>query len=275
MTESLHRWRIKKAARKTVVLGSLVSGSIALRRLAAHPKIRVITYHRFGLAERDPYCVRPDDFEEQMRWLAAQRLAVSLDHVLQFVRGERDLADGSVLVTMDDGFSSMVSVAAPVLRRYGIPAVAFVTTGAIGNADAGRDTGEPFMDWGQLAELCASGVTIGSHGHTHRSMAKLDPDEVREEGRRSKKLIEARLGRGVATFAYPYGMRGDESPATAGVLAESGYTSIFISQHGTLQPGANLLRLPRIKIEAGEPLWMYKLLCRGGMDAWSLVDRLL
>ena len=275
MTESTRRWRIKKAARKAVMLGSLASSSIAVRRITGKSRLRVLTYHRFGHAERDPWCVAPQAFGEQMRWLAEQKLAVSLDEVQRFARGEVDLASGSVLVTVDDGLSSVLTEAAPVLRRYRIPAVAFITTQAIGNPDAGKGAGEEFLTWEQVVALDAGGITIGSHGHTHRSMAKLGLDDVREEGRRSKKLIEAHLGREVASFAYPFGMRNDESPATAKALAECGYTNIFISQHGAIQQGANPLRLPRIKVEAGEPLWTFKLLCKGGMDAWALADSLL
>lgn len=275
MTESVHRWRIKKAARKAVVLGSFASSSIAVRRLTGGTRVRAITYHRFGHADRDPWCVVPHAFDEQMRWLAEHKLAVSLDDVLRFARGEIQLASGSVLVTMDDGFSSVLTEAAPVLRRYRIPAVAFITTQAIGDPDAGKGAGEAFLTWEQVAALSAAGVTIGSHGHTHRSMAKLSLDEVRVEGLQSRQLIEAHLGKGVTSFAYPYGMRNDESPATARILAECGYSTIFISQHGTIDQGVNPLRLPRIKVEAGEPLWMFKLLCEGGMDAWSLADKVL
>lgn len=275
MTESVGRWRIKKAARKAVMLGSLASSSIAVRRMTGKPRVRVLTYHRFGHVDRDPWCVAPQAFEEQMRWLSGQKLAVSLDDVLRFARGEVELAGGSILVTMDDGLSSVLTGAAPVLRRYGIPAVLYITTEAIGNPDAGKGAGEEFLTWEQVAALSAGGMTIGSHGHTHRSMARLRPDEVRVEGRQSKELIEARLGKAVTSFAYPFGMRGDESPSTEAVLAECGYRSVFISQHGTIQKGANPLRLPRIKVEAGEPLWMFKLLCKGGMDAWALADSLL
>ena len=275
MTESLYRWRVKKAARKAVMLGSLASSSIAIRRLTNNSRVRALTYHRFGHADRDPYCVTPQAFDEQMRWVAEQRLAVTLDDVLRFARGEIELATGSVLITMDDGFGSVASVAAPILRRYRIPSVAYVTTEAIGNAAAGRGAGEPFLTWEQVVSLSAEGMAIGSHGHTHRSMAKLDPDAVCEEGRLSKNLIEAHISKEITTFAYPYGMRMDENRRTAKIMADCGYSSVFISQHGTIQQGTNPMRLPRIKVEAGEPLWMFKLLCKGGMDAWSLADMVL
>ena len=275
MTESLYRWRVKKAARRAVVLGSLASSSIAVRRLAGKPRVRAITYHRFGHVAHDPWWVPPHVFDEQMRWLAEQRLAISLNDLLRFAHGEIDLATGSVLVTIDDGSSSVSTVAAPILRRYGIPAVAYIATYAIGNPDAGKGAGEPFLTWEQVAALSASGMTIGSHSLTHRSMAKLTPGEIRDEGQRSKELIEANIGKEVTSFAYPFGMRRDESPLTERILAECGYSSVFISQHGTIELGANLLRLPRIKVEAGEPLWMFKLLCAGGMDAWGLADKVL
>ena len=112
MTVSVLRWVVKKAARRATVLASVVSGSLHLRRLVARgPVVRVLTYHRFGDAERDPWCVSARDFEQQMHWLAERRLAVSLDDIERFVRGEQDLADGSVLVTMDDGYSSVLHVA--------------------------------------------------------------------------------------------------------------------------------------------------------------------
>jgi hypothetical protein len=106
MSESPQRWYVKKAARKAVVLGSFASSSIAVRRMAGATRVRVLTYHRFGHTERDPWCVAPEAFEAQMRWLAEQKLAVSLDEVVRFARGELELANGSVLVTMDDGFKS-------------------------------------------------------------------------------------------------------------------------------------------------------------------------
>jgi len=103
-------------------------------------------------------------------------------------------------------------------------------------------------------------------------VAKLAPPAAYEEGDRSKQLLELHLGAPISSFAYPFGMRTDESETTAKLLSECVYTSIFIAQHGTLRRGANLARLPRVKVEGGEPSWMFKLLCRGGMDGWKLFD---
>ncbi len=270
MTVSVHRWVVKKAARFAMVLGSFVTGSLVLRKLTGRgPTIRVLTYHRFGDAVRDPWCVSAEIFEEQMRWLAERKLAVSLDDVVRFVRGEIELPDGSVLVTMDDGFSSVLNIAAPIMKRHGIPSVAYVTTSFMGTTSI---SGERYLTWDEVARLPAAGVTVGSHAHTHRSVAKLKAQDALEEGQRSKQLLEQHLGAPIGSFAYPFGMRTDESPETARMLTDCGYTSVFIAQHGTLRRGADLARLPRVKVEGGEPPWMFKLLCQGGMDAWKIFD---
>ncbi len=270
MTVSVHRWLIKKAARIAMVLGSFVTGSLVLRKLAGRgPTIRVLTYHRFGDAVRDPWCVSATVFEEQMRWLADKKLAVSLDDVERFVRGEIKLPDGAVLVTMDDGFSSVLHIAAPIMQRHRIPSVAYVTTSFMGTTSI---SGERYLTWDEVKRLPAAGVTVGSHAHTHRSVAKLSPQDALDEGQRSKELLEEHLGAPIRSFAYPFGMRTDESAETARMLSGCGYSSVFIAQHGTLRCGADLARLPRVKVEGGEPLWMFKLLCRGGMDGWKLFD---
>lgn len=267
MTIARHRWWAKKSARRAMVAGSWIARPLQSIGTTP-PTVRVLTYHRFGPCDHDPWCVNPSDFEAQMAWLASRRLAVSLDDVLAFVRGEQPLADGSVLVTMDDGYSSVWTTAAPIMQRHGIPSVAFVTTGLVG-VEGGI---ERYLRWDEVGRLHEAGITVGSHAHTHRSLAKLTPDEAREEGMHSKQLLEHCIGRTVDTFAYPFGMRPDESPETAALLTACGYRSVFIAQHGVVQAGAALARLPRIKVEGGDPLWLFKQLCAGGMDHWRHVD---
>jgi len=270
MSISLLRWVVKKVARRAMVAASVVSGSLGLRRLFGRgPVVRVLTYHRFGDAHRDPWCVDAANFEAQMRWLAERRLAVSLDDIERFVRGEIDLPHGAVLVTMDDGFSSVLHIAAPIMQRHGIPSVAYVTTGFVGTVSA---SGERYLTWDEVARLSAAGITVGSHAHTHRSMAQLSLSDALDEAVRSKQLLEQHIARPVRSFAYPFGMRPDESPATAGMLSGAGYSTVFIAQHGTLQRGADLARLPRVKVEGGDPMWLFRWLCRGGMDGWKLFD---
>jgi hypothetical protein len=62
---------------------------------------------------------------------------------------------------------------------------------------------------------------------------------------------------------------------TADILKDNGYTYAFTSQHGTIGEGLDPYALPRIKVEGGERLWLFRLLLRGGLDAWRFVDHTL
>ena len=271
MSTSRGRWIAKKLARHGAALGMAGTGVLAARRrFETTPTVRALMYHRFGDSTRDPLCVDARTFEKQVRWLAQEELAVSVDQLVAFLEGRGGIRDGSVLVTVDDGYLSVLSHMAPILGRYGVPAVAYVTTSRLGTSRP--DARERYLSWDEAAALSELGVTLGSHAHTHSSLGRMPLAQAREEGARSRELLRSRLGVEADSFAYPYGMKPDHSPETARVLRELGYRSVFIAMHGAIHPGADPHSLPRIKVEGGEGLTMFKLLCRGALDVWRLFD---
>ncbi len=269
----LPRWVAKKAAR----VGLAAASRFAPARGAPSPRVRVLTYHRFGARPRDPFCVRRDAFEAQMRWLADARRAISLEDVEDLLSGEEDVRDGGVLVTIDDGCRSVATEALPVLRDYGIPAVVYLVVGSIGRG-RGRDSDQPedYMTWKEVDGLLSSGVVeIGSHAYHHRSLGRMDEAAARDEAVRSKEVLERHTGEEVRSFAYPFGTRVDFGPHTRRALASAGYTTGLTSQHGYVTTGLDPLELPRIKIEGGDPSWVWRRACDGGLDGWRHVDRTL
>jgi peptidoglycan/xylan/chitin deacetylase (PgdA/CDA1 family) len=269
------RWSLKKAARAALAVGTGLAASNRRTGAAGSPRLRVLMYHRFGDTPYDPFSVSLRDFEAQMAWLARRRLAVSLAQAEEFLAGTRTLPDGAVLVTVDDGLHSLYARALPVLRRYRIPAVAFIPAGLIDVAPDATGFPEPLMTWPQIAELGAAGVAIGSHAWTHRSLGRLPAAALRLEAEQSRRVLEQRIGSPVTAFAYPFGTRADYNATAARIVQECGYTSAFTAQHGAVRPGLDRFTLPRVKVEGGEPLWMFALLCRGGLDGWKWVDRTL
>ncbi len=189
---------------------------------------------------------------------------------MAFLEGRGAIRDGSVLITVDDGYLSVLSQMAPILHQYRVPAVAYVTTGRLGSS--GGDSPDRYLSWDEAAQLPELGVTVGSHAHTHNSLGRMPLAQARDEGARSRELLQSRLGVEADSFAYPYGMRPDHSPETAAVLRELGYRSVFTAMHGAIHPGTDPHGLPRIKVEGGEGPAMFKLLCRGALDVWRLFD---
>ena len=189
-----------------------------------------------------------------------------------FIAGHRQLPDGGVLVTIDDGYRSTFEIARPILERHRIPAVAFVTAGLMGRHVPGDH--EPFMSWEQVRGLLDAGLSVGSHAYTHSSFGQMSAEEAYDEGKRSRETLERELGRPVTAFAYPFGTAAHHSAVSARVLAEEcGYRMLFLSEHGPIGVGSDPRLLKRVKIESGEPQWMFELACRGALDPWVFVDR--
>jgi peptidoglycan/xylan/chitin deacetylase (PgdA/CDA1 family) len=267
------RHALKKAARRAVAEVSWATGAAALRRRMGS-RIRAITYHRFGDAPGDDWCIEPRVFAAQVAWLAERRLAVSLDDVVAYVAGRRTLPQDGVLVTIDDGCRSTVTHALPILRDAGVPAVAFVSAGLVGAGAVASDHDEPYATWDELARCREAGIEIGSHAFDHRSLGRMSLAEARDQAERSRAVIAERLGAPVRSFAYPFGMRADFDAATDRVLGEVGYAISFSALHGAIRPGVLPVALPRVKIEGGESLRQFALSCRGAMDAWRAIDEI-
>lgn len=281
ITPQYFRWHLKKAARSAMAYGASWTG---LQRITNPSKgtarIRVLTYHSFRGTRRDPFSISPEIFERQMDFLAKHELAVSLEHLVAFMRGENGIRGDRILITIDDGFKSLYSRALPILQNYAIPAIAFVTPSEIGlgckPSYLSLDTrSEPRVTPKELLKLAAAGVVIGSHSWTHRSMAQLGIDEARNEAIHSRTTLENHLERPVNVFAYPFGTRADFNPCTKRILQESGYHYAFTSQHGTVTAGREPFELSRVKIEGGEGMRIFRLIISGGLDHWRLIDQTL
>ncbi len=91
-------------------------------------------YHR--VADRDERAdlhpallsATPSAFVEQVSYLASTSRVVSLDDVVDAVRGERELVPGAILITFDDAYTDFATHAWPSLARYELPVTLFVPT---------------------------------------------------------------------------------------------------------------------------------------------------
>jgi peptidoglycan/xylan/chitin deacetylase (PgdA/CDA1 family) len=259
---SVSRWVTKKAAR--LLVGSV---SIPLLSSPAHRnRLRVLTFHRFQMEARSPFSVASQILERRMSWLAAKNIAVPPQMAAEIAAGVRPQRQ-AIIVTIDDGHPSVIDNAAAIFARYSIPYAVYVIPGRIGRKD--------HMSKIQLRDLATRGAHIGSHSMTHRSVAGLPISDLTYELSDSKKAIEDIIGRSVTSFAYPFGTLLDFDCAAAMALRKAGYEFGFTSQHGAVTPGQDLMTLPRVKIEGGDPDWIFRAACVGALDQWRFIDRRL
>jgi peptidoglycan/xylan/chitin deacetylase (PgdA/CDA1 family) len=115
-----------------------------------------------------------------------------LEHVLDLAM-ERP----AVRLTFDDGNCSDVHIALPRLVERGLTAEFFPLAGWIG--DQGR------IDRSGLRELVVAGMSIGSHGWSHRDWRALDDAAAEQEIGLALRVLTDISGQPVSRVAVPFG----------------------------------------------------------------------
>ena len=88
--------------------------------------------YRVAVHEGDECERHPGKFEAALRFLTTYYTPVRLQDVLTDCDG-RGLPPRAVLVTFDDAYVSVADLAAPLCRKYGVPAVFFVNAAFLDN----------------------------------------------------------------------------------------------------------------------------------------------
>lgn len=184
----------------------------------------VVMYH--GFAERPrPVAfhlfVTVSQLRQQLAMLRRLRFRpLDLDG---FLAAESGTAPGrGVLVTIDDGYRSVLDLAAPVLAEYGFPAVLFVPPGLIG---ATEGVPEAILTADELAKLTTDfDVEVGAHGWDHTPLGGLAPELLGRHTLEARHALAAVTGRLPRAFSYP---NGSFSPAAIEAVGRAGYEAGF------------------------------------------------
>ena len=242
--------------------------------------LAVLMYHKVNDVTGNTVTVPVALFDEQMAQLGELGYRpVSLDDVLSFYLDGVLLPPRAVLITFDDGYLDNLANAAPILGRYGYPAVVFVPIGYIDDSRplphdeylASQGVVNRTLHWEHLAELESHGVRVESHGIGHKPLADLELDEAVREITLSKLKLEERLGRPVRAFAYVKGSEAHYRPVHLSLLRQAGYDLAFTSISGTNGPATDPLQLHRYNVEPYPPR-TFELVLSGACDLIALKD---
>ena len=110
--------------------------------------------------------VTREELEPKLRHLADNGYrSVTSEDIAAYVRRETALPPRSVSLCFDDAWTSLATVAAPLLKQYGLRAITYAIPARITENGAGHS---PFVTWSQLADLHVSGVIdVQSHTDSH------------------------------------------------------------------------------------------------------------
>jgi len=108
---------------------------------------------------------------------------------------------------------------------------------------------------GELRDLAAGGtIEIGSHTRRHPRLTALPPDEQASEIAGGKADLEEILGAAVASFAYPFGQRGDLTSETSRIVREAGFNAACVTEPGVVTArGIDPFRIPRLVVHHRMP----------------------
>jgi peptidoglycan/xylan/chitin deacetylase (PgdA/CDA1 family) len=229
---------------------------------AREDDVVVLLYHRVGAGDRE-VDLDADVFDRQMAALAATGRARTLDDALA------PGATGGIVVTVDDGLVDFHRHVVPALVRHGVPALLYLATGLVAN---GGRADPDALTWDDLREDVATGlVTVGAHTHTHADLSKAPEDVAREEMRRSKELVEERLGVPCRHFAYPWAVASAASERVAPQLFESAALGWSTNRRARLDP----YRLGRTPVLRSDGSFFFRAKLAGRLDKEALVYRVL
>lgn len=242
-----------------------------------HPRVlmyHMVSPHRAG-AKFNGLRVTPERFEAQLAWL--KREGWHFFTVSELWERWDTLPAKSVAITFDDGYADNLHNALPLLEKYDAKATIYMvvdrherdwSTAKKAHHDTGELAREPKLSDEELQRLVESGrIEIGSHTLTHINLRTTAADDKRRELVDSRRLLQAQTGQAVASFAYPFGIYGDEDVALA---RAAGYTTAVTTIDGidARTPRPDPLQLKRIKVSGKDNMLAFVMRMRGGKRGW-------
>lgn len=220
-----------------VFAASMLAMPIKLMAETQQPNAAVIMYHRFGEDNYPTTNVSLEQFDAHLNELQSGGYSmVSLLDIVAALKNGTALPDMAVGLSVDDAYLSVIEVAWPKLKELGYPLTVFVATEPVDRGLRG------YMNWDQLRQLKAEGVTIGSQTASHLHMARSTEDRNRADIEKSNQRFIEELGEAPTLIAYPYG---EMSLAVADLAKDMGFVAGFGQHSGAIGPDEPLYYLPR------------------------------
>lgn len=228
-------------------------------------EVPILMYHNLTAKENDPAISKDTmwvgQFQRQLELLKENGFqAISLAQLFALVEQGKPLPEKPVLLTFDDGYSSVYDLAFPILKEMEMPAVVFPIGVSVGK-DTYKGTSFPIIphfDWQQAKEMVDSGL-ISLQSHTYdlhqqeeyelaSGQTQIRPDALRQPWETEEEYAEALArdltlsrvgiemvtGQEVVALAYPGGRHNDLSEE---LVASNGIKCTF-----TIEPGKAQVR---------------------------------
>ena len=196
-----------------------------------------IMYHRFGDSRYPSTNIKKEQFMEHINELLKPKYnVISIEKAILAIDNVEQIQDRSVVITIDDAYSSVYKYAWPIFKKHNLPFTLFVSTDVIDNKTPG------YMNWEQIRTLRDHGVVIGSQTKSHPHMFNLTKNKIIEELSISNKRFIDEIGSSPKFFAYPYG---EYNLEVIEQVKLHGFVAAFGQHSGVAHKSLGMYELPR------------------------------
>ncbi|WAM31242.1 polysaccharide deacetylase family protein [Caldicellulosiruptor naganoensis] len=213
-------------------------------------KIPVLVYHYFAKGSKEAQecnsfaVVDIQNFEKQMEYLYKNNFkTLTMEELYKFLKGEYIPPKKAIVITMDDGYKNNITLAYPVLKKYGFKACIFV----IGKFLISKNTSNEFEYLSLEDTLKYTDVfEFGSHTYDmHRLLngmpilLQANMLDIIFDFVNNQVLINSPY------FAYPFGAYDER---VIEVLKSFNYKLAFTTKKGYVTSSTDLYEIPRFTI---------------------------
>ena len=206
-------------------------------------KVSVLMYHHVKNFEeakankKDKLTVSPEMFRKQLEYLRDRGYRVAgINELVNFFESDGELLSKTVLLSFDDAYEDVYSVAWPILKEFGYTAVVFTPTGLVENPN--------YLSWQKILEMGNGGIYFGNHTWSHQGSGGSGEKLTKEIETAGIQLSERGLD-SLKIFAYPYGTT---NMTEKQILENKGYRLAFTTKRGNILCQKQRFQLPRIRV---------------------------
>lgn len=208
----------------------------------------ILMYHYFydedkGETGENSNWMEMKDFEAQIKYLVDNKYYFpTWQEVRDFVDGKITLPAKSIVISIDDGHSTLFTHAIPLLEKYNVKATAFIITSRSAAKKFKKYQSENIVFQSHTHDMHQGGCS-GGHGGLFRCINY-------DKGLADLKQSISVLGSSDA-IAYPYG---DVTKNVLNITTAANFKVGVTTKFGQAKKGMNPLQLPRIRMSKGVSL---------------------